>query len=215
MKLRYYQQEAIDAAFHWFDTQNTHPLIVLPTGSGKTVVFASMIKKIFEENRDSRVLILAHRQELISQADDKLKTVWPCAPSGLLAAGLKQFDSDQPIVIASRDTLATPKRLDKAGEFDYIIVDEAHHVGPEKRSRYRKIFDHFDSTQHYAPKVLGVTATPYRMGQGFIYGFDDHFFGGVAHRVTIPELIKAGYLCRLSAYQVASEAVIDASTARS
>ena len=214
MKLRYYQQDAIDAAFHWFDTQNTHPLIVLPTGAGKTVVFASMIKKIFEENSDSRVLILAHRQELISQADEKLKTVWPCAPSGLLAAGLKQFDLHEPIVIASRDTLATPKRLDSAGDFDYIIVDEAHHVGPEKRSRYRKIFDHFDSTQYYAPKVLGVTATPYRMGQGFIYGLDDHFFGGVAHRVTIPELIKAGYLCRLSAYQVASEAVIDASTAR-
>ena len=214
MKLRYYQQDAIDAAFHWFDTQNTHPLIVLPTGAGKTVVFASMIKKIFEENSDSRVLILAHRQELISQADEKLKTVWPCAPSGLLAAGLKQFDSHEPIVIASRDTLATPKRLGSVGQFDYIIVDEAHHVGPEKRSRYRKIFDHFDSTQYYAPKVLGVTATPYRMGQGFIYGLDDHFFGGVAHRVTIPELIKAGYLCRLSAYQVASEAVIDASTAR-
>lgn len=214
MQLRYYQQEAIDAAFHWFDTQNTHPLIVLPTGAGKTVVFASMIKKIFEENPDSRVLILAHRQELISQADEKLKTVWPCAPSGLLAAGLKQFDSHEPIVIASRDTLATPKRLGNIGQFDYIIVDEAHHVGPEKQSRYRKIFDHFDSTQYYAPKVLGVTATPYRMGQGFIYGLDDHFFGGVAHRVTIPELIKAGYLCRLSAYQVASEAVIDASTAR-
>ena len=196
MQLRYYQQEAIDAAFHWFDTQNTHPLIVLPTGAGKTVVFASMIKKIFEENPDSRVLILAHRQELISQADEKLKTVWPCAPSGLLAAGLKQFDSHEPIVIASRDTLATPKRLGSIGQFDYIIVDEAHHVGPEKRSRYRKIFDHFDSTQYYAPKVLGVTATPYRMGQGFIYGLDDHFFGGVAHRVTIPELIKAGYLCR-------------------
>ena len=214
MQLRYYQQEAIDAAFHWFDTQSTHPLIVLPTGAGKTVVFASMIKKIFEENPDSRVLILAHRQELISQADEKLKTVWPCAPSGLLAAGLKQFDSHEPIVIASRDTLATPKRLGSIGQFDYIIVDEAHHVGPEKQSRYRKIFDHFDSTQYYAPKVLGVTATPYRMGQGFIYGLDDHFFGGVAHRVTIPELIKAGYLCRLSAYQVASEAVIDASTAR-
>ena len=214
MQLRYYQQDAIDAAFHWFDTQDTNPLIVLPTGSGKTVVFASMIKKIFEDNRDSRVLILAHRQELISQADEKLKTVWPCAPSGLLAAGLKQFDSHEPIVIASRDTLATPSRLMDAGQFDYIIVDEAHHVGPEKRSRYRKIFDHFDSTQYYAPRVLGVTATPYRMGQGFIYGLDDHFFGGVAHRVTIPELIKAGYLCRLSAYQVASEAVIDASTAR-
>ena len=82
MKLRYYQEEAIEAALHWFETQSSHPLIVLPTGAGKTVVFANLIKQLFEREPDCRVLILAHRQELVSQAEDKLKKVWPCAPSG-------------------------------------------------------------------------------------------------------------------------------------
>ena len=182
MKLRYYQEEAIDAALHWFKTQDTHPLIVLPTGAGKTVVFANLIKQLFEREPDCRVLILAHRQELVSQADDKLKKVWSCAPSGIVAAGLNQFEVDARIVIASRDTLATPKRLGSSGHFDYIIVDEAHHVAPDPKTRYRKIFQHFDDEQWTEPKILGVTATPYRMGQGFIYGLDDQFFSGFAFR---------------------------------
>ena len=214
MKLRYYQREAVDAAVHWFNTQDTHPLIVLPTGAGKTVVFATLIKEIFEREPDCRILILAHRQELVSQAEDKLKKVWPCAPSGILAAGLNQYEVDGRIVIASRDTLATPSRLDTSGDFDYIIVDEAHHVAPDPKTRYRKIFDHFESSIWRTPRILGVTATPYRMGQGFIYGLEEHFFAGVAYRVGIPEMIREGFLCRLSAFKVSDEAVIDASTAR-
>ena len=214
MKLRYYQEEAIDAALHWFKTQDTHPLIVLPTGAGKTVVFANLIKQLFEREPDCRVLILAHRQELVSQADDKLKKVWSCAPSGIVAAGLNKFEVDARIVVASRDTLATPKRLASSGHFDYIIVDEAHHVSPDHKTRYRQIFEHFTLEQWTEPKILGVTATPFRMGQGFIYGLDDHFFSGVAYKVGIPEMIKQGYLCRLSAFQVADDSVIDASTAR-
>jgi len=214
MELRYYQREAVDAAVHWFNTQDTHPLIVLPTGAGKTVVFATLIKEIFEREPDCRILILAHRQELVSQAEDKLKKVWPCAPSGILAAGLNQYEVDERIVIASRDTLATPTRLNTAGDFDYIIVDEAHHVAPDSNTRYRKIFDHFESSIWRTPRILGVTATPYRMGQGFIYGLEEHFFAGVAYRVGIPEMIREGFLCRLSAFKVNDEAVIDASTAR-
>ena len=145
MKLRYYQQEAIDETLKWLDTQQTHPLIVLPTGSGKTVVFTTIIKQLFDRDPNCRVLILAHRQELVSQAKDKLLSVWPCAPYGILAAGLKEFDASSPVVIASRDTLATPKRLEDAGEVDYIIVDEAHHVGLEKASRYQKIFNKFNT----------------------------------------------------------------------
>ena len=214
MKLRYYQEDAVDETLKWLDTQSTYPLIVLPTGSGKTIVFTTIIKQLFERDPDCRILILAHRQELISQAKDKLLSVWPCAPCGILAAGLKEFDDVSPVVIASRDTLATPKRLENTTHFDYIIVDEAHHVGLEKASRYQKIFNHFNAAQHYAPKIFGVTATPYRMGQGFIYGLGDEFFGGVSYQIGIPQLIKDGYLCRLSAFKVNDKAVIDASTAR-
>ena len=80
MELRHYQEAAIEATFDWLHTQNTYPLIVLPTGSGKTIVFANIIKKLFDHNEGCRVLILAHRQELITQARDKLLSVWPSAP---------------------------------------------------------------------------------------------------------------------------------------
>ena len=212
MELRNYQKKAMNKALCWFDKETSYPLIVLPTGAGKTVVFVSMIRDLYLQDPSKRFLILAHRQELITQAKDKLLSVWPNAPVGILAASLKEFDSTAPIVIASRDTLASKTRLEKSLPFDYIIIDEAHHVGTEKRSRYRKIIDHFEEIG--CPKIMGVTATPYRMGQGYIYGMGDHVFGGVAHRAPITELIKDGYLCRLSAYKVADDAIIDASQAR-
>ena len=78
-----------------------------------------------------------------------------------MAAGLKEFDATAPIVIASRDTLASKKRLHACEPFDLIVVDEAHHVGPDKNSRYRKILSHLEEIGD--PYVMGVTATPYRM----------------------------------------------------
>ncbi len=212
MQLRNYQKKALEKAHCWFEEETTYPLIVLPTGAGKTIVFATLIKQLYEDNPGKRFLILAHRQELIRQAVDKIQSVWPDAPIGILAASLKEFNQTAPIVVASRDTLASRTRLDKSYPYDYIIIDEAHHVGTEKGSRYRKIIDHFEEIG--CPKVLGVTATPYRMGQGWIYGMDDHFFGGVAYRAEIIDLIKEKFLCRLSAYKVNDDAVIDASTAR-
>ena len=212
MELRNYQKKALDKALCWLDKKITNPLIVLPTGAGKTVVFTTLIQELYNRNPSSRFLIIAHRQELISQAEEKLLAVWPNAPCGVLAASLKRFDNTAPIIIASRDTLASQTRLDKSLPVDYIIIDEAHHVGPDLNSRYRKIINHFEEIG--CPKVLGVTATPYRMGQGYIYGKKDHFFEGIAHSVTIPELIKDEYLCRLSAFAVAKGAVIDASKAR-
>ena len=212
MELRNYQKKALAKAHCWFKEKTTYPLIVLPTGAGKTIVFTTLIKDLYLENPSKRFLILAHRQELISQAVDKLLNVWPDAPVGILAASLKQFNHTAPIVIASRDTLASKKRLEKSYPFDYIIIDEAHHVSPQMNTRYRKIIDHFEEIG--CPKILGVTATPYRMGQGYIYGMDDHFFGGVAYKATIPDLIKQGYLSRLSSFKVNDNAVIDASKAR-
>ena len=212
MQLREYQQESINKIKYWFGSQLTKPVLVLPTGSGKTIVFATLIKELFKLNPKKRFLILAHRQELVSQARDKLLSVWPCAPCSVMAASLNEYDATAPIVIASRDTIASKKRLLACEPFDLIVIDEAHHVAPDKSSRYRKILSHLEEIGE--PYVMGVTATPYRMGQGYIYGMEDHYFGGVAHQVTIPDLIDQGYLCRLSAFAVADSAVIDASSAR-
>ena len=210
MKLRYYQRNAIDALHSWFDTRPEDPtLIALPTAAGKTIIFSHFIKEVFSKNPKARFLIMAHRKELVAQAESKLKSVWPDAPVGVLAAGMKRFQHNAQILVASRDTLASPKRLEKVGKFDYMIIDEAHNVPPSSLTRYKKIIDTLSERQ--SMKVMGCTATPYRMGQGYIYGKrKDHFFKGLAYSVSIPELIQAGYLCRLSAFAVNDNAIIDA-----
>jgi len=210
LKLRYYQRNAIDALHSWFDTKPEEPaLIALPTAAGKTIIFSHFIKEVFHKNPKARFLIMAHRKELVAQAESKLKSVWPDAPVGVLAAGMKRFQHNAQILVASRDTLASPKRLEKVGKFDYMIIDEAHNVPPSSLTRYKKIIDTLSERQ--SMKVMGCTATPYRMGQGYIYGNrKDHFFKGLAYSVSIPELIQAGYLCRLSAFAVNDNAIIDA-----
>jgi DNA repair protein RadD len=210
LKLRYYQRNAIDALHSWFDTKPEEPaLIALPTAAGKTIIFSHFIKEVFHKNPKARFLIMAHRKELVAQAESKLKSVWPDAPVGVLAAGMKRFQHNAQILVASRDTLASPKRLEKVGKFDYMIIDEAHNVPPSSLTRYKKIIETLSERQ--SMKVMGCTATPYRMGQGYIYGNrKDHFFKGLAYSVSIPELIQAGYLCRLSAFAVNDNAIIDA-----
>ena len=211
MKLRYYQRDAIDSLHHWFANRpaEDHALIVLPTAAGKTIIFSHFIKEILAKDPTARFLVMAHRKELVEQAETKLKTVWPDAPVGVLAAGMKRFEIDSQILIASRDTLASPKRLDAVGSFDYMIIDEAHNVPPSSHTRYKKIITTLSDRNPM--KVMGCTATPYRMGQGYIYGNrKDHFFKGLAYSVSIPELIRNEFLCRLSAYAVNEDAIIDA-----
>jgi DNA repair protein RadD len=211
LKLRYYQRDAIDSLHHWFANRpaEDHALIVLPTAAGKTIIFSHFIKEILAKDPTARFLVMAHRKELVEQAETKLKTVWPDAPVGVLAAGMKRFEIDSQILVASRDTLASPKRLDAVGSFDYMIIDEAHNVPPSSHTRYKKIITTLSDRNPM--KVMGCTATPYRMGQGYIYGNrKDHFFKGLAYSVSIPELIRNGFLCRLSAYAVNEDAIIDA-----
>ena len=211
MKLRYYQRDAIDSLHNWFETKpsSEHALIALPTAAGKTIIFSHFIKEVLAKDPEARFIVLAHRKELVDQAEKKLKAVWPDAPVGVLAAGMKRFDYNSQVLIASRDTLASPKRLAEVGKFDYMIIDEAHNVPPTSHTRYQKIITELSARGDM--KVMGCTATPYRMGQGYIYGKrKDHFFKGLAYTVSIPELIKEGFLCRLSAYAVNDKAIIDA-----
>jgi DNA repair protein RadD len=215
MDLRPYQEDAVTSLFDWFGSQSItdHPLLSLPTASGKTVIFSTFIKRQIMSYPDTRFLVLAHRQELIEQAENKIKNVWPQAPVGVLSSSLKRHELNAQILVASRDTLAAGSRLEKVGKFDYIIIDEAHNLSPDDQTRYQKIITKL-STEH-ATRVMGVTATPYRMGQGYIYGKrKDHFFSDVAYQAKIPDLIDQGYLARIVSYQVADETIIDASKAK-
>lgn len=189
MKLRPYQEEAKQSVFHEWDNGNKKTLLVLPTGCGKTIVFA----KITEEcvRNGWRVLILAHRGELLEQASDKIQKA-----TGLICATEKAeqscIGSWFRVVVGSVQTLMREKRLKQFTRdyFDIIIIDEAHHCVSDS---YQKILNFFDSA-----KVLGVTATPDR-GDMKNLGM---VFQSLAYEYTLPKAIKEGYLVPIKAQTI-------------
>lgn len=183
MKPRDYQQEAIIATakgFKEFDKQ----LIILPTGAGKTVVFAMQADR-FRTKRNERTLFLAHRDELINQAADKIRSVTGVEPG--IEKGQSHADRDKPFTVASIQTMQR-NRLNSwnRDHFGFVVVDEAHHTLADS---YLNTLGHF----HDRAKVLGVTATP---GRGDKRNLGE-YYENISYEIGIVELIKRGYLSRV------------------
>lgn len=191
MQLRDYQKESHDRVWEeWERVDKT--LLVLPTGTGKTVVFSKIIETAVKQGK--RVLILAHRDELLEQARDKLERV-----SGLKCSIEKAdescLDSFYRVTTGSIQTLAREKRLKKFSKdhWDIIVVDEAHHVLSES---YKRVIDYFDTA-----KLLGVTATPDR---GDLRNLGE-VFESLAYEYKLSKAIKDGYLVPIKAMTIPLE----------
>ena len=188
-ELRPYQQQARDRIHAEWDAGHTRTLLVLPTGTGKTIVFASVAAD--QVRAGDRVLILAHRGELLEQAADKLQR-----STGLVSAVEKAestcLDSWYRVVVGSVQTLQRPARLERFPRdyFGTIIIDEAHHAITDG---YRRILDYFSGA-----KVLGVTATPDR---GDMRNLGE-VFDSLAFEYKLTDAIKEGYLCKIMAQTI-------------
>lgn len=188
-ELRPYQQQARDRIHAEWDAGHTRTLLVLPTGTGKTIVFASVAAD--QVRAGDRVLILAHRGELLEQAADKLQR-----STGLVSAVEKAestcLDSWFRVVVGSVQTLQRTARLERFPQdyFGTIIIDEAHHAITDG---YRRILDYFSGA-----KVLGVTATPDR---GDMRNLGE-VFDSLAFEYKLTDAIKEGYLCRIMAQTI-------------
>lgn len=189
MELRPYQAEAISAITKQWESGNDRTLLVLPTGCGKTIVFCKLTEELVR--RGERVLILAHRGELLEQAADKLRnaTGLGCAVEKAEETCLGSWFR---VVVGSVQSLMREKRLSnfKTNHFDTIIVDEAHHCLSEG---YQRVLEYFSEA-----KVLGVTATPDRgdmrnLGQ---------FFQSLAYEYSLPRAIRDGYLSPIKALTI-------------
>nr|DAG40218.1 MAG TPA: Chromatin remodeling complex ATPase [Bacteriophage sp.] len=187
--LRPYQQQARDRIHAEWEAGRTRTLLVLPTGTGKTIVFASVAAD--QVRAGDRVLILAHRGELLEQAADKLQR-----STGLVSAVEKAestcLDSWFRVVVGSVQTLQRTARLERFPQdyFGTIIIDEAHHAITDG---YRRILDYFDHA-----KVLGVTATPDR---GDMRNLGE-VFDSLAFEYKLTDAIKEGYLCKIMAQTI-------------
>jgi len=202
--LRPYQEAAVDAIVSASFTDR-FILLQLSTGGGKTIIFSELIRRWLQEYR-MRILVLAHRKELIEQAADKLRKVWPKAPIGIACASVSSHaDLFQPVVIGSVQTVTN--RLGKCPPFHLVIIDEAHRLPPrDKESQYRKLIT---KMEEYYPqlRVLGVTATPYRLGHGYIYGSRcrpgaTNWFNKLHFSIRLSDLQEQGYLVPMRAKEM-------------
>lgn len=189
MELRPYQQEAEDAVFTEWKNGIKKTLLVLPTGCGKTIVFAKIAEECVREGK--RVLILAHRGELLEQAADKIAktTGLGCAVEKAESTCMGSWFR---IVVGSVQSLMREKRLGQfpADYFDTIIIDEAHH---STSGSYKRVLDHFPEAE-----VLGVTATPDRGDMKNL----GTVFESLAYEYTLPKAIKEGYLSPIQAVTI-------------
>lgn len=189
MQLRPYQQEARTAIQKEWSDGKKKTLLVLPTGCGKTIVFSKVIED--RVRKGERVLVLAHRGELLDQASDKLQK-----STGLKTATEKaeqtSLGSFFRVVVGSVQTLQQEKRLSKFPPdfFDTIVVDEAHHC---ISNGYQRVLKHFEEAN-----VLGVTATPDRGDMRNL----GSYFESLAYEYTLPKAIKAGYLTPIKALTI-------------
>ena len=189
MGLRPYQQEACEAVLGEWQKGNRKTLLVLPTGTGKTVVFS----KVAEDRvrHGDRVLILAHRGELLEQAEQKIQhfTGLGCA---LEKAESSSVNSYFRITVGSVQTMMRQSRLRQYPKnyFGTVIVDEAHHAIAQS---YQNILEYFSDAS-----VLGVTATPDRSDRKNL----GTYFDSLAYEYSLPQAIKEGYLCRIVAQTV-------------
>lgn len=189
MELRPYQSEAKTAVFGQWEQGVLKTLLVLPTGCGKTIVFAKVAEECVRQGK--RVLILAHRGELLEQAADKIKksTNLGCATEKAEQTCLGSWFR---ITVGSVQSMQREKRLSQFSEdyFNVIIIDEAHHCISDG---YQKVLQHFPSA-----KVLGVTATPDR---GDMRNLGE-FFESLAYEYTLPKAIREGYLSPIKAMTI-------------
>ncbi len=190
--LRPYQKEAVKAIFSEWSEGHQHTLLVLPTGTGKTVVFAKVVELKVGEGK--RVLILAHRNELLDQASDKLKQA--CGIDTVLEkAESSSLGSQLPVTVGSVQSLYRENRLNQFPRdyFDIIIVDEAHHAMSDT---YQRILAYFDKAL-----VLGVTATPDRADRKNL----GQYFDSLAYEYSMRKAVKEGYLAPIRAQMIPLE----------
>jgi len=223
IRLRDYQAEALDALWKYFGCAEGNPLLVLPTGSGKSVIQAEFIRQCVETWEGTRVLCLTHVRELIQQNFLTLRKLAPTLNDvGIYSAGMGFRDTRSQVLFAGIQSVF--QRAEELGRFDIVLVDEAHLIPKSGHGRY---LTYLQALHEINPgvRVVGMTATPYRLDGGFLHkgkgiagplkgAFKSRIFDAICYDVPIERLVRSGYLCGLVAKRPRA-GVIDTSNVKS
>ena len=187
LELRGYQKKTLRSLFDWlYANPQGNPCVVLPTGAGKSLVIAGFIEETLRNWPDTRILVLTHQKELIEQDARQLHRLLPDVSIGIYSASLGSKDMAQPVTFASIQSI-----YKKAGGFwNIILVDEAHLINNNDEGMYRNFL------KGACRRVIGLTATPYRMGQGYLTD-GEGLFSALISEVSVLDLQNMGYLAKL------------------
>ena len=192
MELRTYQKEAVEAVYRHLRERDGNPLVVLPVGSGKSLVLSQIAADAVKRWR-GRVLVVTHAAELVEQNADKMRRLCPDLPVGIYSAGLGQRETRTPVLCASIQSIY--QRACELDRFDLILVDESHAIGLDGEGMYRQFLAEMRVINPQV-RCIGLTATPFRTSQGVIFG-PDRFFSDICYEAKIGDLIAQGYLSPL------------------
>jgi DNA repair protein RadD len=200
--LRDYQRRVLDDLDKWFGTSKLkHPCIVLPTGSGKSHIIAAFCKEAIQSWPDTKILMLTHVKELIEQNASRMLEHWPDVPMGIYSSGMGLRQLGKPITFAGIQSVR--KRGREIGHVDLIIIDECHLAGHKTEGGYRTLIDVLTEINPNL-RVIGLTATPYRLGHGVITD-KPAIFDELLMSVDIPELIHKKFLATLKSKKTKAE----------
>jgi DNA repair protein RadD len=205
LELRPYQAKVLADLWQWFaDHDDGDPIIEASVGAGKSVLIAELCRRALAEWPDTRVLMVVHVKELVEQNLAKLLQVWPGAPVGVYSASVGARQLGRAITYATIGSVA--KRAHELGRVDLMLVDECHLISPSESTMYRRLID---ALRRYNPamRVVGWTGTAFR-GDG-IWLTQQGLFSHVAARVTMAELLAAGYLAPLTSAPVETQISTD------
>lgn len=208
LTLRPYQSRVLEELWQWFAAHpDGDPIVEACVGAGKSVLIAELCRRAIAQHPGTRILMLVHSKELIEQNLHKLLAVWPGAPIGIYSASVGQRQLGRQITYATIGSIY--KRAHELGHLDLIMVDECHLIDDSETTMYRRLIDGLRSLCP-ALRVIGWTGTPFR-GDG-VWLTQGELFTHVATRITMRELLDAGYLAPLVRAQTAAR--IDTSSVR-
>jgi DNA repair protein RadD len=201
LTLRPYQQAAITSIYGYFQNHKGNPLVVIPTAGGKSLVMAAFIEGVLKVWPDQRILIVTHVRELIAQNHAEMIGLWPKAPAGIYSAGLGKREARAQILFAGIQSIH--RRAAEIGHTDLVLIDEAHLIPGNSSTMYRRFLEGLTRINP-ALKVIGLTATPFRVDSGMLHEGKNALFTDIAFEAPVRDLIDAGYLSPLVSKQPAT-----------
>lgn len=193
---RLYQTRAVDALWNYFYEHSGNPIIAMPTGTGKSIVIGRFVKRALQTYPGQRILMTTHVKELIEQNYQKLLSIWPSAPAGIYSAGLGRRDIAPVTYCGIGSVWRNPSQF---GHVDLMLIDECHLLSPNADTMYGKFIAGLKE-KNPRLKVIGLSATPFRLGMGMLTE-EGGLFSDVCYDISSKQefnkLIADGYLVRL------------------